>query len=127
MTSQEILNKVVLAMRAQGGPSLKEDDFSKTCLYRNSSGRKCAAGVLIPDDLYRPEMEMRAFGRDKDKFYEVVKALNLSGEQINLIADLQSAHDQLEIPGIPTDTAWLAEFELRARQVAMWRGLEYPA
>lgn len=36
----------------QGG-----DEGDPICLYRHSDGRKCAVGVLIPDELYEAEME----------------------------------------------------------------------
>lgn len=48
-------------LAGQRAKSCKPDLLNRrgaTCLYRDPVGRKCAVGVLIPDSLYAPNMEM---------------------------------------------------------------------
>lgn len=56
LTKQECFDNSTQGIIAQGGPSLSPLSF---CRYRAEDGRKCAAGQLIPDELYDPEMESR--------------------------------------------------------------------
>ncbi len=41
----------------KGPPSAGLRDGTSVCLYRGSGGRRCAIGVLVPDELYDPEWE----------------------------------------------------------------------
>jgi hypothetical protein len=44
-------------------PSLDQDKIargSSGCSYRSKNGRACAVGLIIPDQLYKPEMEGRS-------------------------------------------------------------------
>lgn len=43
----------LIAHRAR---SVEEHDSSQ-CLYRSPEGHSCAVGILIPDEMYRPDME----------------------------------------------------------------------
>jgi hypothetical protein len=52
-TKQQIFDQVARAIIAQGKPSVDNTQ----CLYRAPDGCKCAAGHLIPDDEYDPDME----------------------------------------------------------------------
>ena len=54
MTPQEIFDTVVTHLRGMEKPSAYGDG---SCAYRGMDGAKCAAGVLIPDEIYSPEME----------------------------------------------------------------------
>ena len=53
MTEQEIFDKVVLHLYQQGEPSITHGG---RCRYR-LSGKMCAIGCLIPDDMYSESME----------------------------------------------------------------------
>lgn len=64
-TNQELFDFVTTAIIEQGKPSAKlvnqiigdDDSYLQVyCLYRSDAG-KCAAGHIIPDDRYKPEME----------------------------------------------------------------------
>jgi hypothetical protein len=61
MTRQEMFTKVWLGLEAQGWKrSLRTSPASEaegSCAYRGMNGAKCAAGHLIPDENYKPEME----------------------------------------------------------------------
>lgn len=58
---------------------------SMTCAYRGKGGLKCAIGVFISDDEYRPEWE----GKDA----EVVCAEYSTPDQLSLLSELQTVHD----------------------------------
>jgi len=53
-TLQEVFDIVSNHLLTQGKMSVGIDGF---CAYRGENGMKCAAGVLIPDDQYKPAME----------------------------------------------------------------------
>lgn len=56
MNRQEIYDKVKAHLLTQGKKS-EAKTISGQCLYRSPDGLQCAAGCLIPDELYDPEME----------------------------------------------------------------------
>jgi hypothetical protein len=58
MEEQEIFDKVATHLFTQGCRSAVDPDaLFGACLYRGPNGMSCAVGVLIPDELYDPEME----------------------------------------------------------------------
>lgn len=54
LNMQETFENVVRHLYAQGHPAMDE---SGACLYRGPNGTKCAVGCLIPDDLYKRQMD----------------------------------------------------------------------
>lgn len=86
MTNLDIVRTSILAIIKQGGPSFNVD----LCMYRTEDGKKCAAGVFIPDDAYDPKME-------GEPWYYVVEKFPMSipfGEDGHrVIGCLQYAHD----------------------------------
>jgi hypothetical protein len=58
------------------------------CVYRDADGRKCAAGCLIPDDVYSPSLEGElADGR-------VMRAILIDhGHEPGFVRALQFVHD----------------------------------
>lgn len=95
MTKQEIYDKVCAGLAAQGGPSM--DEKGAQCRYRGTSGRKCAAGFLIPDELYKDGMDQGIFGGGgtfKSLCASDPEVLALVGEEnVNLVQMLQGVHD----------------------------------
>ena len=58
LTAQEAFNTVAAHLLSQGEKSVVvEEDGKIFCAYRGSRGRKCAIGVLIPDEVYKPVFE----------------------------------------------------------------------
>lgn len=53
-TTQELFDIIVSHLRKQGKQALNEDG---ECVYRTPDGLKCAAGCLIPDELYQGRFE----------------------------------------------------------------------
>lgn len=54
-TAQEVFDKVANHLLTQNKKSI--DEGLDECLYRSPDGLKCAIGCLIPDDMYKEEME----------------------------------------------------------------------
>lgn len=54
LTKQEAFDKVLAHLRKQGKAAVSVEG---DCVYRAPDGCMCAAGCLIPDNLYSPEFE----------------------------------------------------------------------
>lgn len=55
MTNQEYLEMLVRAAHDGTFPSLNET--RRECRYRNQEGKRCAIGLIIPDEVYAPAWE----------------------------------------------------------------------
>jgi hypothetical protein len=88
MTNQELFNKVVCAVRNQGRPNKSSNDFYR---YRGEGGTKCAAGFLIPDDKYDPDMEGYSVFELQKKF---PNAVEYTANQAPLVSHLQGIYDR---------------------------------
>ena len=116
MSKQEIFNKVMTHLFTQGKPAkTRKGD----CRYRTKNGLKCAAGVLIPDEMYRTTMEEKCI-YDVCKYYSDVHR-HLGEENIGLIASLQDLHD-----GLYGNDVWWTTNNMRkaAREIAEMFGLD---
>lgn len=90
-TAQEVVNFVKDHLLKQGCKSEKRSETGKiTCLYRGPNGTKCAAGCLIPDEDYKPDME-------HGKWSSVSMNYGFERKHIYLISDLQYIHDNVEV------------------------------
>lgn len=83
-TAQEVFDQVVVHLITQGVQSLDRNDFS--CVYRNPTGLKCAAGCLIADSEYKSILENKPWNILADN-NEVPTTHQY------LIRRLQSVHD----------------------------------
>lgn len=97
MTTQEIFDKVAAHLLAQRRPSIAKGG---ACAYRGPDGTMCAAGVLIPDELYHSYMEGFAI-RDLINREPPLAYLKPHTE---LVVVLQTIHDKStpywdEVPG----------------------------
>lgn len=59
MTKQEYYNLLVDSARNGNFPATEPGPLGPRCKYRTPDGKKCAAGHLIPDHKYSPDMENR--------------------------------------------------------------------
>ena len=82
-TLQELFNKVSLHLLTQGQMSLNADGL---CAYRGENGLMCAAGVLIPDEAYTPNMETLRWSTLVDRHL-------IENKFRNEINELQNIHD----------------------------------
>lgn len=91
-TKQETFDAVLFGIRAQGKPSwgYVSGVTGGLCLYRGPNGLKCAAGLLLPDEAYKPSFENeRVNGVDGPG-----AALRLAGYfDATLLNRLQNCHD----------------------------------
>ncbi len=88
MTPQQIYDKVCAHLAKQKHRAV---DVNGTCLYRAPNGDKCAAGCLIPDDRYLPNMERKRIAAVAD--ITSFKLPDFIVSNIGLIIDLQDCHD----------------------------------
>jgi hypothetical protein len=119
-TNQETFDTVVTHLRAQGERAMGLDPATQVpaCFYRAPDGKRCAAGWLIPDDRYDPAFEHTGLGGMDDSGRNsngVTLLMEELGHDIELVAELQSIHDNA-----PLDT-----WEDRFRQLAEHWGLHY--
>lgn len=128
MTAQEMLNKVVTHLLTQNAKSMSEDAVGETCLYRDGFGRSCSIGCLLPDEVYKPEMDLPQPNACYPgtgvisltcRFPEVLPYLTPSDRELNLMMldDLQSVHDSYPVKMWPE----------QLRIVAQRYDLHYPA
>jgi hypothetical protein len=93
MTDQEIYDKVYAGFEAQGWQKGGYHNLNQKfeCSYRSPNGTKCAAGHLIPDELYERQMEGTSWNgliKSNDSL-----SFMFSFSQHDLIRKLQNAHD----------------------------------
>lgn len=103
LTKQEIFDKCAKHLLTQMAKSAKEG--SKICLYRGPHGRKCAAGIFIPDELYDRGMEGGSC-----MSLPVSTATGFSSDQSVFLRELQYIHDDFD----PED--WYIELQSFARE-----------
>lgn len=124
---QEILTTVVTKLREQNAPSIDKDD---NCVYRGPGGRRCALGWLIPDELYKPEIE-GTFPYELFMFiydYEFTISINI------FLHDLRETHDAwkffrervMERSGLLGLDYSFSQVEPEYRKLALKWGLDYP-
>jgi hypothetical protein len=100
LTRQEIFDKVAMHLLTQRERSRANGDTG-SCMYRGSGGRRCAAGVLIPDAVYGPRMEhnsFRSLASDQTGFLD---ACGIERADVPFVQALQNVHDETE----PSDWA----------------------
>lgn len=91
MEAQQIYDRVVSHLRKQGRVSVSRIGVTEVCAYRGSGGLMCAAGVLIPDEVYDPSMEgMRIDGVLESWEEELPSWLRT---HLSLVVSLQKVHD----------------------------------
>ena len=101
MKPQEIFNKAAVHLMGMEGPSL--DQYSDACVYRGKdedcefNGQMCAVGVFIADEHYDCDFEGTDITGNRSVADAVAKSwgqYRLSDDQLDLLADLQAAHDE---------------------------------
>lgn len=113
-SNQEVFDTVIAHLRQQK----VQAKLRMGCAYRGANGTKCAFGVLIPDELYRPSMEGKTAETVCEQYHEVG---GLFPQEVRpLLAGLQALHDDHDT----FDNHW---FEDHARAIARERGLTYTA
>lgn len=91
-TAQELFDTIVTHLRTQGVQS--KDEMKGVCLYRGPNSTKCAVGILIPDELYRPNMEDNNIDSLIEKDLVPSELVEEFSSNKALLLDLQYVHDQ---------------------------------
>ncbi len=82
-SEQEVFDFIANHLFEQGRDCLDEDGG---CVYRNEMGLKCAAGCLIPDNVYKSDFEGK-------RWLELATIGLVPREHSYLITELQDIHD----------------------------------
>lgn len=99
-SQQETFDIIVAHLRQQNAKAKlpnPKDSYFNNCAYRGENGLKCAAGCLIPDELYKPEFEkinLIYFDNQKSPLGEIIESL---GHDLHLVSDLQKVHDNKDV------------------------------
>lgn len=112
MTNQETFDTMAIGLLKQGCRSIGVDTMGKICMYRGPDGRKCPAGMLIPDVDYQKAWEGGAVKIGSP----VGQYLKDRGFDIALVQSVQYVHDNKD----PKEFDW--RFELN--RVAAAYGLK---
>jgi len=126
LNKQEVFDKVASHLLTQNARSVGieydegvagETTAYTKCMYRGKNNMMCAAGCLIPDDVYnRTGMENMNWGAVSHAFFnELDKVIDVKGTQ-HLVENLQDMHDIFEDP---------KEWPERLLGIAQRHGLEY--
>lgn len=124
MTLQDILNQVYPAIRDQG-PAVEEYE----CRYRaivEDKVRKCAAGMLIKDEFYSPDLEKQSVTT-----LEVIDVLTKSGVcmdtiTIRFIRDLQTCHDRAAAAAVDNMSTFQRWWASEVEELIITYNLEMP-
>lgn len=113
LTKREIFNKVKNHLLAQGSKALSSDG---RCAYRGVAHTKCAAGILIENELYDPVIEGRAVStmtegmqgtlngstqKCHQKLIDALVASGISEEKFPFVRQLQKIHDSSTVSEWP--------------------------
>ena len=101
-TGQEVFDQVATHLLTQ----MKRSAYLDGCLYRSPDGLKCAAGCLIAEDEYDPEMEGHGWVYLVDRF-------GFTQSHESLIQQLQDVHDTYQ----PQD--WLEQLKRTAFEFSL--------
>lgn len=113
---QTLFNFVYQGLLTQGGPSTTGTPLGREpmCMYRGLGGRKCAIGLLIPDEKYTPEM---------DNGIGLCGVLDEIGgytkERLNFFYNMQRAHDRAARTVSLTDRTWEDALTEQMKTVAL--------
>lgn len=123
MIYQELLNKAVAGILAQGCQSYVDNDDENYCAYRGPNCTKCAIGHLLTDEQiekYNIEENQTPETFSKELIQELAPA-TLQHDTVQFFQDLQRAHD------LPDGGAYfIANFKKRIKDLALKWNLENP-
>lgn len=93
LTRQEIFDIVAKHLLQQNERAM----IDGICVYRTTSGLKCAIGALIPDNVYSVDMEENILGALLMKFPDILRQCNIIDTQDMrmFLQKLQSIHDDI--------------------------------
>lgn len=105
-TAQQVFDQVATHLLKQNEQSRSHDAFR--CFYRNENGLMCAAGCLIADDEYTPEMD-KGISYGGGSWSSMVNQGTVPPDHRNLISYLQRLHDNID------PSLWVSELHRVAK------------
>lgn len=129
LTLQQIFDKALFGVRAQGRPSAVDG----VCKYRGPDGTKCGVGHLIPDNVYDERFDSGYYSVNSlivrsAEFRDALEAggVNWRDHKVEvLLTGLQRAHDNAERRYYAFGEPFLEAYNFRMRELAEIRGLVY--
>jgi hypothetical protein len=102
MNKQEVFNKVRDHMLKQNARST---NVYNRCQYRGDNGLMCAAGCLILDEMYRPDMDAGelelSWGSVCNRYPKLRDSISTDSNVHSLISNLQGVHDNILVHNWP--------------------------
>lgn len=101
LTQQQAFNEVVRGLSYQQWMQCHHPDDADQCLYRGPDKLRCAAGHLILDRDYRPDMEgypIRHIIESQPNALPMITDPTFPAHRYALISELQEAHDESDSP-----------------------------
>lgn len=111
-TAQQVFDQVAAHLLKQNARSTNAE--GNKCMYRGADGMMCAAGCLIADDEYKPEMDVGAIVGGGSWASMVGKGTVPADHKI-MIMKLQRLHD----------SSFLSSFSDQLRKLAEQEGLVF--
>lgn len=90
MNKQEYYDLLVKTSLEGGFPAIERS--SNSCKYRSSNGKKCAVGIIIPDNVYEKRFEGRSINQIL-KHYCFDQSWIPDGIRISDLKNIQILHD----------------------------------
>lgn len=109
MDNQKTFDMVVAHLRKQGEKCGEDNDGNYACYYRHE-GMSCAAGCLIPDEDYSPDMENLECND-----FRIAPVLVKAGHEPRFVREMQVIHD----------TNSVEDWEIAFEELAKRFNLEY--
>lgn len=123
-TAQEYFDLLVKTSEKGGFPSTQGTGSYFCCRYRTKDGRCCAIGIVIPDDVYNPDMENSPI----DELLEdglKLEDIGLSNFEPDDIWEIQNVHDMMATFVTTRTYGWDHDnFIFRLRLLSCFRGCE---
>jgi hypothetical protein len=123
VNNQELFDFVARTLIKQGGPSL----IDGRCAYRSPEGRRCAAGILVPEGIDLVEGMTIDEAMTLDEFADEPH-LALIRDNLEMVRRLQFVHDMATEPLSPdedpiSDDDWMASWLPAMSRLAAELGL----
>jgi len=103
-TSQEIFDAVWRHFVVENRPRSYSDRRYAPCAYRGRDGARCAVGIFIPDESYRPTMDSEHQDTgvrvllEKGEFHHDSALEEFIANHVGFLVKLQKAHDRPNMP-----------------------------
>lgn len=114
LPKQVIFDEVVIRLLEQGHCAMRGD----SCMYDNGKGSRCAVGLLLNSDAIFQINFAAANYRGFPELAENMFETDLRGEQLDIITQLQNAHDYGA-----REASFYTEMSRRFREIAKAQAL----